>query len=328
MQPNVETMDKETQSCFTEPPQKPKIPSMRTRSGRSFKTEAKIFIFVGLLLPMAYFWFFEIGARLGSLVLPFQDYVTKEWTWENFRRVWWSFTSPAAGDESLLVAAKNTLMYFSWNIAQIPISLFLTYFLFKRIAGKKVFVILYNIPGMVSGIVMVTAFKELTSMHGPFAMLMEAMGHPLEQSLYKTAATANAALLSYCIIFGLCGGLMYYHSAMNRIPHTVFEAARIDGVGPFGEAVKIVFPLIMPTVGTQLVLGSMGFLTASGPILLFTRGANGTTTISFWMWWRIYQDPTGDLGVVSAMGLIMTAIGFPVAALGMWINNRIEPIQY
>jgi ABC-type sugar transport system permease subunit len=328
MEANVETVVDETRSSFNQPPKNSGRRPVKTRAGNSFKTEARIFIFAGLFLPIAYLLIFDIGVKLGSFIMPFQDYVTKEWTWENFRRVWWAFTSPAAGDESLWVATKNTLMYFSWNIIQIPVSLFLTYFLFKRIAGKKVFVILYNIPSMVSSIVIVTAFKELTSLHGPLAMIMEATGHPLEQSIYKVAESANAALLSYNIIFGLAGGVMYYHAAMNRIPHTVFEAARIDGVGPFAEAVRIVFPLIMPTVGTQLVLGSMGFLTASGPILLFTKGANGTTTLSFWMYWRIYQDPTGDLGVVSAMGLIMTAIGFPVAALGMWINNHIEPIQY
>ena len=329
MVPKLEQLCGKVRNLFHKTPQPPTRNDLKKRAGNSVKTEQRIFIIVMLFMPLVYLFGFDLYVRFSSFVLPFRDYVTGKWNnFENFRRVWWSLTSPAAGDESLWVAAKNTLMYFSWSMLQIPVSLFLTYFLFKRIAGKKVFVILYNIPGMVSSIVLVTAFKELTSMHGPLGALMEAVGHPLEQSIYKVASSANAAMLSYNIIFGLCGGVMYYHAAMNRIPHSVFEAAKIDGVGPFREAVQIVFPLIMPTVGTQLLLGSMGFLTASGPILLFTKGANGTTTLSFWMYWRMYQDPLGDLGVVSAMGLCMTAIGFPVAAIAMWINNRIEPIQY
>lgn len=324
-------ISEKSNSFFQKMPRKPKNNSGQSKKGgfSTYKWQARIFIVIMLFLPMLYLFGYDMVTRVQSFILPFQDYNTGVWNnFKNFEHVWWAITSPAAGDTSLVVAFKNTLMYFAWNMLQTPIGVLLSYFLYKRIAGKKVFVLLLYIPSIVSSIVLVTAFKELTSMNGVLGAIMKEFGHPLEMSIYKNPETANIALLSYCIFFGLDAGIMFYHAAMTRIPHSIFEAARLDGVGPLREAVQIVVPLIMPTIGTQLVLGSMGFLTASGPILLFTQGEAGTTTLSFWMYWKIYQDPLGDLGVVSAMGLCMTLIGLPITLIALKLNNRIEPIQY
>jgi ABC-type sugar transport system permease subunit len=209
MKVSLNTLNKKLGIFFHKSPQDPHGGGKKRSSMNGFKLSSAIFVWVMLFLPIAYLFICDIGVKLSSFAMPFRNYQTGEWTFENFERVWWAITSPSAGDESLLVAFKNTLMYFSWNIIQIPVSLFLTYFLFKRIRGKKLFVIIYNIPSMVASVVLVTAFKELTSMHGILGSIMEALGRPLTDSIYKTASTANAAILSYCILFGLCGGIMY-----------------------------------------------------------------------------------------------------------------------
>ncbi len=293
-----------------------------------FKIEARIFIFCMLLFPCLSLIFFTFPMYVQSFVLPFQNYRTEAFTLDNWKTVWVLLTDPALGDQSLSVAIENTMMYFFWGIVKLPVCLFLTYFLFKRIAGRKAFMIIYNLPSVISGIVLTVAFKEITSQAGLLGTFMESIGKPLEQSIYKVRESANAAMVIYGWWVGLCGGVMYYYSAMNRIPDSVFEAAKLEGCGPFREAMQIVFPLISPTVMTQFLLSCTGILGSSGPLLLFTKGEYGTMTLSFFIYNKVLNDPLGDLGVVAAMGLGMTVLSLPLVLLVSWLSKYIPSYEY
>ena len=72
---------------------------------------------------------------------------------------------------------------------------------------------------------------------------------------------------------------------MSRVPFEIIEAAKLDGCGPAREILSIIFPLIWPTYSTQFIFALTGILSATGPILLFTNGKYGTTTIK-----RLIED--------------------------------------
>ena len=100
---------------------------------------------------------------------------------------------------------------------------------------------------------------------------------------------------------------------MNAIDDSIIDAGKIDGVGPFRELVSLIIPSIWPTLSTMLLMASIGVFTASGPLLLFTKGEFGTNTISFW----IYGLTTGitgytDYEYASAVGLVFTICGLPI----------------
>ena len=63
----------------------------------------------------------------------------------------------------------------------------------------------------------------------------------------------------------------------------------------------------------MLLMASISVFTASGPLLLFTKGEFDTNTISFW----IYGLTTGitgytDYEYASAVGLVFTFFGLPI----------------
>ena len=59
-------------------------------------------------------------------------------------------------------------------------------------------------------------------------------------------------------MFGAAACVFFMRQSINAIPNSVIEASRIDGIGPFGCFVKIILPLIKPSLLAQGVLGFVG----------------------------------------------------------------------
>ena len=291
----------------------------------TLKRTGIVFSSLLLVLPVIDFLVWYVFVNAGSFAAAFIDGVDKSFTLNYFKAVFASFGDTGSGD-SLLVCFKNTMIYFWAGFATIPVSILLTYFLYKRIWGHNVFRFIFFLPSIIAGLVWVTAWKEMTSMQGLLGQIMEKLGKPMYTSIYKDAQKTTWSLVFYGWWLGLAGGMLYYFSAMSRIPNSLLEAAKLDGCTPFGEFSKIVMPLIGPTVGTLVTLNFAGILGASGPILLFINdGLAGISTLSFRIYHIMLQNPQGDIGFLSALGLCMTCVSFPIALLARYITNKFFP---
>ena len=108
------------------------------------------------------------------------------------------------------------------------------------------------------------------------------------------------------------------------------EYARLDGVGSGRELVQIIIPLIWPTLSTIITFAFVGIFTASGPILLFTKGQYGTYIISFWIYDLVQGvNKVINLEYASAVGLFFTLIGAPIVLIvRMLINKAVDAVEY
>jgi multiple sugar transport system permease protein len=70
-------------------------------------------------------------------------------------------------------------------------------------------------------------------------------------------------------------------AGLTRIPADLFEAARIDGAGPWKRFSRITWPLLAPTLGVLLVIGTLLSFNVFDIIWLLTAGgpADGTRTL-------------------------------------------------
>ena len=116
---------------------------------------------------------------------------------------------------------------------------------------------------------------------------------------------------------GACGNILFY-SAMGRIPPELIEVGRLDGLQLFKELIYVIMPLIWPTFSTTVILDLCGILGAGGPVLLFggdVISQGKASTISYWFFSKVYGGGAfgiGSYGVMSAVGLIFTAISVPI----------------
>ena len=274
---------------------------------RKKRTDWGAVMFVGTLLalPIVLFIFNHFYLNFEMVKLAFTN-IRGEFTLRNFEVAFKDLTE----DGGLLrEALGNTLIFFFVNVFVINIlTMFLSYFLFKRIFGYKIFRLALYLPSIIGSVAFVLVFKAIIGVGGHVYEIIDNIWGEVPE-FYNDSRYALGTIIFYSIWTGL-GGLLY-QGAMARIPTEVFEAGILDGITPIKEFTKIVVPLIWPTITTLFIMSFAGIFSASGPILLFTKGDYGTYTIAFWLWDQVYTY--NAVNSSSAVGLIFTVIGCPLA---------------
>ena len=283
-----------------------------------------VFIVSMLAIPIISWLIFWLYGNFNMILMAFQT-PTGEWTFRNFVTFWHDLTAPYS---EVGVSVRNTFLYFGLNVLMIlPIGTLIAFFIYKKIKGHKVFRVLIFLPAIIPTIVMVTAFKETIKPWGPLASL--GIKFP-EAGLLAEPNTATPTVMFYCLWTGFSTIMLLMCGAMARIPTELFEAAKLDGCGPFREFFSIVVPLIMPVLSMQIIFSLTGLLSASGPILLMTGGAAETSTLNYWIFINTQRGTaaSGAYNIVSATGLVFTFIAVPIIMLVRWLSEKIEAVEY
>lgn len=299
---------------------------MRERKGitqNKNKTKEKLFIFFMLLIPLTHFIIFWVYVNLNSILMAFQwndKTGMPQWSFHWFEEMW---KDVRFNNSTLLISLRNTMIFFTTNIGLIlPVAILICYFLYKRVIGYRFFRIVFYLPSIISASILVVAFKYIIAIDGPFGIFLTKVigGEPI--AFLQDSDYALKTILFYTITFGFGGNIVLLSGAMSSIPQEVLEAGKIDGVGMFGELFRLVIPLIWPTVSTLIIFAFVGMFNASGPILLFTEGKFETSTLSWWIYEKVYASRTYNYP--AAVGLVLTAIGTPIALLVRHLLNRKE----
>lgn len=245
---------------------------------------------------------------------------------ENFKMLW---DEVRADNSTILVAIKNTFIYFGAGLILFVWSIFLSYFFYKKILAYKFFRFVLYMPAIISPVVFVALFKNLTSVNGAIALIIKNFNPDFRMpNLLARSETATWTMVVYVLWMGWTKNMLYLGGSLARIPLEVLESARLDGVGPWTELTKILVPLLLPTLSTLLLLDVVGILGSSGPILLFTKGDYNTTTISYWMFTLVYNTGEDQYVKASAAGICLTLIMFPVVYTMRWLIGKIDSVEY
>ncbi len=306
-----------------------KIGSMQTR-----KKQQTIFIVAMMFIPIAYWLYQWLYINGTTIAMAFQNN-DGAFSLENFVRVKNLLTNKQGGLQ-LVWSLKNTIKtFFCTELIGVPISLVMSYFIYKQIRGYKFFRIVFYLPHIIPGIVLITVFKQLLSPLGPFTALCNNIGIVLpEEGLLHTTSTAMNTIIFYCIWTTACANILFY-SSMSRIPPELIEVGKLEGLQLFKELIYVVMPLIWPTFSTTIVLDLTGILNAGGPVLLF--GVNDVvmkaraTTLPYWFFSQVYDggiSGIGSYGVMSCVGLMFTAISVPFTLFIRYLLNKVETAEY
>ena len=107
---------------------------------------------------------------------------------------------------------------------------------------------------------------------------------------------------------------LLYQGAARSIPHTLYQAAEIDGAGRVRQFLHITLPQLRNTIITSTTFMVIGGLTAFDIVLLLTNGGPGTDTsiLPFSMYQTAFR--TYDYGYASAIAsfLLLLATGASV----------------
>ena len=286
---------------------------------KKIKWDQASFVAFTTSIPLLMFCVFYVYVNYSSIRMAFVDEYTNQGTWKYFELF---FKEMGKADGDLIISLKNTLRYFVLqNFILFPLSVLFSYFLYKKIYGYKWFRIIFFMPSIISGVVLSTIFRYMVN--GPISdMVQEWFNMEYPPLFFNSPKYANSTIMVYVFWLGLAGQMIIFSGTMARIPHEIVESSKIDGAGFFREFVSICIPLIWPTLSTLILMNVIGIFGASGPVILFTRGQYGTSTLSYWIYEATAVAP--NYHYASAVGLVMTAVTIPIVFICRWVMNKIN----
>jgi ABC-type sugar transport system permease subunit len=250
----------------------------------------------------------------------------------NFQRLWTVFQLPTS---TIRIAVKNTLITFAISVACFIPRVLVSYFIYKKIPGYKLYRILFFLPSILFSVCVAMCFSRMVGTTGFIAEFVKnALGRDRTPELLADSQFANYTIWFNMIWLGFPGDLIIWGGTFARIPEDVLESARLDGVSWISEFTKIVVPMVWPTVALKMVLTVCGVLGASGQVYLLTKGNYGTMTLSCWLY-RTLMESSGTkytsnvYNYLSAVGLVMTAISVAIALIvRKYTDKAFQDVDY
>lgn len=266
-------------------------------TGYSFMAPTIIVMTIFTILPIVYaiFLSFNRVRILGELSYRFIG-------WKNFLRV--------AGDERVWIALKNTAEY---AIVVVPIQTFLALVLAlvlnSKIKGKNLFRIIFFLPTVTSSAVLTLIFMWIYNTNGLLNDFLAFLGLPIYNWLGDPAVALKSIMImniwSTAPFF-----MVIYLAALQDIPESLYEAAKIDGANGLDRFFNITLPLLKPVTFFIVVMGIIGTFQLFDQSYIFSAGSGGPNNSTLTVVLLIYQYAfkSLDMGYAAALALMLAGV--------------------
>jgi|HigsolmetaGSP12D_1036236.scaffolds.fasta_scaffold00299_13 multiple sugar transport system permease protein len=223
------------------------------------------------------------------------------------------------------VAMKNTLVFFLLSVVVtfwVPIvqALFLSHI--RR--ANALYRFLYQIPAVLPLVAGTLLWKWMYNPdHGLLNYLLGKIGLGPYNWLNDMAMTKFAIVLPGFFASGGVGVLLYF-AAIRSIPAEIFEAAKIDGCGPWRRIGLIILPNIRFVIMIQFIGFMSGVLLAFDNIYIMTQGGPADASLVVALLIQRSAFVQSRFGISSALSFFM----FAVIAVLTVIQFRLQREEY
>ena len=188
-------------------------------------------------------------------------------------------------------------------------------FLDKKLAGKKLLRAAFFTPVIVSWVAAAVIWRWV--FHPNIGLLnyaSSAVGLPAVNWVNDpTAALISMMIVGVWKTFGI--NMILFAAGLAGIPQHYYEAAEIDGAGPWSKFSRITLPLLSPTTLFILVLSIIGSFQVFDLVWVLTHGGplGATKVIVFYLYEQAFQY--FNMGYASAIAYVLFAVLFILTML-------------
>ncbi len=222
---------------------------------------------------------------------------------------------------------------FKFAIAQVPVklvvSLLVALVLARNTRAIGFFRAAFYIPSLMGGSVAIALlWKQLFAYNGVINQVLSLIGLPGNNKWLGNPDTALGVLISLGVWqFG--SSMLIFLAAIKNIPTSYYEAAIVDGAGPFRRFFKITLPMLTPIIFFNLINQIIGAFQAFNSSYLITGGKPLNTTLYYGVHLYNRAFTHYEMGYGSAMAWFMLlVIAFFTALVfrssGAWVYYESE----
>jgi raffinose/stachyose/melibiose transport system permease protein len=267
-----------------------------------------------LYLAPAFFFYllFAFGPLLYTTWLSFFDWdglTVGTWTgFDNYREV--------LEDPDIRASFVHSLeLIIFYAVLPVLLGLFLASVIAHgRVRGVTFFRAVLFLPQTIAVVVVAIAWIWIYAPEGPLNAALDFVGLDSVSRGWLgdfTFALPALGLVGAWTMFGLC--LVLFLAGIQKIPITLYEAARVDGAGRVREFFAVTLPGLRGELAVALTLTTIFALRTFDLIYVATSGGPGTTTTVPAV--LVYQNAfsNGRVGLGASVAVVLTAIIFLVA---------------
>jgi raffinose/stachyose/melibiose transport system permease protein len=185
-----------------------------------------------------------------------------------------------------------------------------------RVRGLAAYRTVLFLPQVMPMVVVALIWRRIYAPEGPLNHGLQAIGlHGLARPWLGDFGLALPAvgLVGTWVLFGLC--MVLFIAGVQKIPTSLYDAARVDGAGPIREFRAVTLPGLRGEIVVALTLTIIAALRNFDLIYITTQGGPGdaTTVPSFEVYRRAFQ--TGRVGSAAAIGMTVALVIFAMTFL-------------
>ncbi len=222
----------------------------------------------------------------------------------------------------------NTVQYVLWSlvIGFLP-PLFIAIMINEIIHFKGGFRVLIYIPAVIPGIaaMLMWYFMYYPDQTGLLNMILGKFGVEPFKWL-NNPDFAIIGIVIYSTWKGFAGTMLLYYASLQSVSVELYEAALIDGAGPFKRLWHVTRPAIEGLLLLNLVRQIIGvFQIMEQPLAMTGGGPNGaSTSLSYQLYQYGFNSGGKGTGQAMALGVIIFLILIVFTIFYFWLNRKVE----
>ncbi|MFJ3667359.1 carbohydrate ABC transporter permease [Streptomyces sp. NPDC090106] len=275
-----------------------------------------------LLVYLALFYLYPLYR---NIELSLKDYTVASFVQGDAPFAGWANYRAVLDDPTFAPALRNTLIFTVGSIVvQYLCGLGLALFFNRGFRLSATLRALFLVPWLLPLIVSSSTWAwMLNSDSGIVNHFLAAAGLPRLDWLTSPHWSLVAVMIAN-IWIGIPFNLVVLHSGLQNIPAEVYEAAALDGAGPWQTFRRITFPMLRQVSAITVLLGFVYTLKVFDLIWIMTKGGPGTssTTLSTWSYQLGFGSMLPHFGPGAAVGNLLILIALAFGLLHIHIQRR------
>lgn len=230
---------------------------------------------------------------------------------------------------------------FIYTVVSVPLgmvfALALALLLNTKVKGMPVFRTFFYLPALASAVAASLIWRKIfqpeggllntllfgsDSNHDFFGLksLLFVNGAPPNWIGSETLALPSLIIMS---LWGVGGGMVILLAGLQAIPEFYYEAATLDGAGPWHKFRAVTLPLVSPSLFFTLITGVIGSFQVFTQAFVMTQGGPNDSTRFYML--HLYDQSFGSLrmGYASALAWLLFAVIFVVTKIQWSLNKHV-----
>ena len=265
-----------------------------------------------LVLPaMLLMGFFFVLPIVASLLLSFTDFDLYALArWDHLRLIGFENYRHLLNDPLFFLALKNTFYFVAIGAPLSVSASLLTALLInqRRVRGQGLFRTVFFLPVVTTLVAVADVWRYLDHPRsGLLNYVLSLLGiEPIDWLGDPDWAMPSLIIMAVWKNFGF--NMVIFIAGLKSIPRRLYEAAEVDGAGPFDQFRSITLPLLAPTFVFVVIVTLIGYFQLFAEPYVMTQGGPSGRTLSVallmfeegFRWW--------NLGYAAAISFVLFLI--------------------